>query len=86
MTQAVQRTKVDANGRVLIPAAIRRALGLREGSELLVTLEDDGRVVLVTPANAWARVQGMFDGSPRIARARISPLPEKRLRRIDHAG
>jgi AbrB family looped-hinge helix DNA binding protein len=48
---------VDQNGRVLIPAPVRRALGLRDGSELLVTLDDGGRVVLVTPHSAWARVQ-----------------------------
>lgn len=53
----MQRTRVDRNGRVLIPAAVRRALGLRDGSELLVTLEQDSRVVLVSPATAWARVQ-----------------------------
>lgn len=53
----MQRTRVDRNGRVLIPAPVRRALGLRDGSELLVTLEQDSRVVLVSPATAWARVQ-----------------------------
>lgn len=51
------RTKVDRNGRVLVPAEVRRALGLRDGSELLVTLEEDGRVVLATPTTAWARFQ-----------------------------
>lgn len=55
---AVERTKVDRNGRVLLPAAIRRGLGLREGSELLVTLEEGGRVVLLTPASAWTRGAG----------------------------
>jgi len=59
----VQRTKVDRNGRVLVPAAIRRALGLRDGSELLVTLEPDGRVVLTTPTTAWARVQELAKGA-----------------------
>lgn len=53
----MHRTRVDQNGRVLIPAPVRRALGLRNGSELLVTLEQDSRVVLVSPATAWARVQ-----------------------------
>ncbi len=59
----MKHTKVDRNGRVLLPAAIRRALGLQEGSELLVTLEDDGRVVLLPPASAWTRVQALFDGA-----------------------
>lgn len=53
----MEHTKVDRNGRVLVPASIRRALGLRDGSELLIGLEPGGRVVLVTPGTAWARVQ-----------------------------
>lgn len=57
------RTKVDRNGRVLVPAAVRRALGLRDGSELLVTLEGGGRVVLITPATAWARLQDLAKGA-----------------------
>lgn len=54
-------TKVDQNGRVLVPAAIRRLLGLQTGSELLVTVED-GRVLLVTPTDAWAAVQRLSEG------------------------
>lgn len=61
----MQRTKVDENGRILLPAPIRRALGLRQGAELLLTLEEEGRVVLATPANAWTRVQALFDGQAR---------------------
>jgi AbrB family looped-hinge helix DNA binding protein len=53
----VQQTKVDRNGRVLLPAAIRRALGLRTGSQLSVNLEPRGDVVLRTPANAWQRAR-----------------------------
>lgn len=54
---------MDQNGRVLLPAAIRRSLGLRQGSELFVSLNDDGRVVLITPTNAWTRVQALFEAA-----------------------
>lgn len=60
----MQRTRVDQNGRVLVPAAIRRALGLREGSELLVTLDPHGRVVLTTPEGAWGRVATLVSTPP----------------------
>jgi len=52
-------TTVDQNGRVLIPASVRRPLGLRHGSELSVTIED-GRVVLATTTQAWGAVQNLF--------------------------
>jgi AbrB family looped-hinge helix DNA binding protein len=55
----MQRTKVDRNGRVLLPAPIRRALGLRDGSELSVRLDPDGKVVLRTPHGAWSRAQSL---------------------------
>lgn len=57
----MRRTRVDRNGRVLVPAAIRRSLGLREGTELLVSEDEQGRVVLQTSESAWARVQSLFD-------------------------
>lgn len=61
----MQPTRVDRNGRVLVPAAIRRELGLREGSELLIELDAERRVVMVTPEDAWATVQALFDAVPR---------------------
>lgn len=55
-------TKVDQNGRVLLPAPVRRALGLRTGTELSVAIED-GRVVLVTTHAAWAAVPRLAEES-----------------------
>ena len=34
------RTRIDGSGRVLIPAADRRALGLRAGDEVVLRLEE----------------------------------------------
>lgn len=42
------RRKVDDLGRVVIPASIRRTLGIREGDALEISVEDD-RVVLSKP-------------------------------------
>ncbi len=36
---------MEKRGRIIIPAEIRRALGIREGSELIVEVEH-GRIVL----------------------------------------
>lgn len=45
------RRKIDDLGRVVIPAGIRRTLGLREGDAIEVTVEGE-RVVLAKPRDA----------------------------------
>jgi len=45
---------VEKRGRIVIPAEIRRALGIREGSELIVQL-DNGRIVLTPVRKLTAR-------------------------------
>jgi AbrB family looped-hinge helix DNA binding protein len=45
------RTKVSHGGRVVIPAEFRRALGLNEGDEVILFLQD-GEVRMVTPERA----------------------------------
>jgi AbrB family looped-hinge helix DNA binding protein len=50
---------VGPKGRVVIPAPIRRALQIGEGSEL-VAMVDGGAVVLMSRSVAKARLRGMF--------------------------
>lgn len=35
------RLKVNENGRVVIPAGFRKALGIRAGDEIILRMEDD---------------------------------------------
>ena len=35
------RTRVNENGRVVIPASYRRALGIKAGDEVILRMEDD---------------------------------------------
>lgn len=49
MTSGIRR-KVDDLGRVVIPAGIRRSLGIREGDALEVSVQGD-EVVLSRPVN-----------------------------------
>ena len=42
MTAATEtRTRVNENGRVVIPAAYRKALGIKVGDEVVLRIEDD---------------------------------------------
>jgi AbrB family looped-hinge helix DNA binding protein len=53
--------EVGPKGRVVIPAAIRRELGIAEGSQL-VALVEGGGVVLLPRAEVRRRLRGMFAG------------------------
>lgn len=48
--------EVNRDGRVLIPARVRRDLGLAAGSTLLLSVED-GRVVMESRAQLIARMR-----------------------------
>ena len=52
------KVKVSASGRVLIPARFRRALGLADGDELLLSREGD-RLVLTSRTAALRRAQAL---------------------------
>jgi AbrB family looped-hinge helix DNA binding protein len=58
MTRVSEMTRMSENGRIVIPAAIREAMGLRAGDTLEVSLEEDG-LRLRTQRQMIARAQAM---------------------------
>jgi AbrB family looped-hinge helix DNA binding protein len=50
------KAKLNANGRVVIPAAVRKALDLRAGDELIIRVED-GELRMSTRRQALARAR-----------------------------
>ena len=52
------KTKMSNSGRVVIPAAYRRELGINPGDDVVLTLED-GEIRLVTAQQAIRRAQKM---------------------------
>ena len=69
---------VGAKGRVVLPAPIRHALGLAEGSELLARVED-GAVVLEPRSAAVDRLRALVRASvPKQARLVDELLADRR--------
>ncbi|MDO4718532.1 MAG: AbrB/MazE/SpoVT family DNA-binding domain-containing protein [Propionibacteriaceae bacterium] len=54
--------RVGDRGRVVLPAVLRRELGLRQGDVLSVTLQD-GQLVASTPRAALERVRERVRGT-----------------------
>jgi AbrB family looped-hinge helix DNA binding protein len=56
MPELLETARLDRHGRIVIPAAFRRALDLHEGDEVTVRLEG-GSVRILTRQEAVRRVQ-----------------------------
>lgn len=57
------QVRMGAQGRLVIPASIRRTLGVRTG-ETLVARVEDGRLVLERPDAIWKRLRSRFSSVP----------------------
>jgi len=53
------KTTIREGGRLVIPAAYRKALGLKPGDEVLLVLED-GEIRVVSTRQAIARAQTLL--------------------------
>jgi len=61
-------TRMEKSGRILIPAAVRRHLGLSEGSQVLVKVEDSGALQVISRSQALAKVRREIVSIFRLAR------------------
>lgn len=79
MAKTSEQTKVNVGpqGRIVIPAGLRRALEIEPGDTLVARLED-GRIVLEKRANILARVRRRFAGVPREVRLSDELIAERR--------
>jgi AbrB family looped-hinge helix DNA binding protein len=51
------KTHLEKSGRILIPVAVRRRLGLSEGSQVIVKVEESGALQIASRSQAVARVR-----------------------------
>jgi AbrB family looped-hinge helix DNA binding protein len=65
------RTKLSKGGRVVVPVEYRKALGVQEGDDLILRLEE-GEVRISTPASALKQAQDLV-------RRYVSPEQERSL-------
>ena len=78
----VVRTRIAAGGRIVIPAEYRRALGLQEGDEVILWLED-GEVRVVSPETAIQRAQQLVAPYVPSGRSLADELIAERRREAD---
>ena len=73
------RTVVADGGRVVLPAALRKALGVSVGDEVMITLEDDG-LRITTLAKAVTRAQALVRRYVKPSRSLSRELLRERRR------
>ena len=53
-------TTINENGRITIPATIRKELNLRTGSDLIIKISPENDIVLHSPKQSLQRLQTIF--------------------------
>ncbi len=72
------KTTIDAAGRLVVPKALRDALGVRPGQELQVQLKD-GRLEIEVPATRM-RLRGKGKSLAAVPLAKLPPLTSDQVR------
>ena len=78
------KTTIREGGRLVIPAAYRKALGLKLGDEVLLTLED-GEIRVVSTRQAIARAQSLVRRYVSKGRNLSEELIKERREEASHA-
>jgi len=58
---------IGENGRMIIPAQIRKELDLKAGDEMVVKLSQDNDIVIHSPKQSLKKLQGLFKNSQKIS-------------------
>jgi len=78
------KTKIREGGRLVIPAEYRKALGIKPGDEVLLTLED-GEIRVVSTRQAIARAQSLVQHYVPKGRSLSEELIKERREEAAHA-
>lgn len=77
MSQLSVKTKVTEGGRIVIPASMRKALGINVGKSVTLTLNDDG-LRISTRENAVKRIDDLMKGKIDPTRSVVDELIRER--------
>jgi AbrB family looped-hinge helix DNA binding protein len=75
-------TRVEMSGRVLIPAKLRKAVGLRAGDSVIIRLTEEG-LVITTPERAIQAAQALVRQHVPRERRLSEELIEERRREVE---
>lgn len=71
-------TKITDGNRLVVPATIRKSLGLRVGDAVTLVLQNNGEVRLLTQADAVRQAQAMVRQHVRPERSLVDELLAER--------
>jgi len=74
---------VGERGRVVLPSGVRTALGLKPGSRLLLSAEEDGSLRLRPYRSVADQNRGMLTGSPPAGKSMVDELLAERRREAE---
>ncbi len=77
MAQPSDEVRIGPQGRVVIPAALRRALDFHPGDRLLIR-QEDGRLVLEKASTVARRLKARFKHVPKDERLADELISERR--------
>ena len=75
------RTRIIHNGRIVIPVSFRKALGVAEGDEMLLRLQDDELRI----STLQTRIQRARERARRYVKPGTSPVDELLMERREAA-
>ncbi len=78
LSMIAEVTKLTNGNRVVIPAAIRKSLGLRVGDAVTLILQDNGDVRLLTQAEAVRQAQALVRQQVPASRSLVEELLAER--------
>ncbi len=78
MFMIAEVTKLTSGNRVVIPAAIRKSLGLRVGDAVTLVLQNNGEVRLLTQAEAVRQAQALVRQQVPASRSLVEELLAER--------
>jgi len=72
--------KTSSKGQIVIPAEIRRKLGIEPGQKVHLSLENDKAVITPLPKDPIKTLRGILKGRPSMTKA----LLDERGKEIEH--